>query len=297
MAWDASPIGLPALDQVLCLAAGVLAGTASLACGTTLAARRLSGSIDRLPGPVGLLAVCGTGILLIAISDVAARLSTAARPSGSQPGMGGRVAAFASRVGLVIALAAVAAPSFDSHDAAAGFPWGRAAATLAAVTAAAVAVFGPLASGLGTTMLDPQGHRTIARPPTAASRAMKVDAGPDADVRADAADAFPGRLLQRFERYALPDQSDCVRGRLSLTVPAGARAAHGHVGFCPPFAETPMVDVTTDCDDIEAVVSAAEVLPWGVRVECRLDEAAEEAIDIPVDLVARSPAVRPLPSQ
>jgi hypothetical protein len=38
------------------------------------------------------------------------------------------------------------------------------------------------------------------------------------------------------------------------------------------------------------VVSAAEVLPWGVRVECRLAEPAEEPVEIPVDLVAEAPA-------
>lgn len=291
----ADALGLPAVEHVLCLAAGTLAGTASLACGAMLAARRLSGSIERLPGPAGLLAVCGTGILLIAISDAAARIASTSRAGGSRPGS--RLATFASRIGLVIALAAVAAPSFGPPDAAGRFPSDRAAATLAAVVAAAFAVLGPFAAGrLGTAIRDRRGPR--ADPPPAVARvARAAHAGDAADARANnEAEPLPGRLLQRFERYALPDQSDCLRGRLSLTVPAGARAAHGHVGFCPPFAETPAVDVTTDCDSIEAMVSAAEILPWGVRVECRLDEPAEEAFEIPVDLVARSPAVRPLPS-
>jgi len=34
------------------------------------------------------------------------------------------------------------------------------------------------------------------------------------------------------------------------------------------------------------VVTAAEVLPWGVRIECRLSEPAEEPLEIPVDLLA-----------
>jgi hypothetical protein len=49
------------------------------------------------------------------------------------------------------------------------------------------------------------------------------------------------------------------------------------------------VDVTTEYDGVEAVVSAAEILPWGVRIECRLDEPAEEAFEIPVDLFASAP--------
>ena len=41
---------------------------------------------------------------------------------------------------------------------------------------------------------------------------------------------------------------------------------------------------------IAKVITAAEVVPWGVRVECRLDEPAEETLEIPVAVVARSPA-------
>jgi len=49
--------------------------------------------------------------------------------------------------------------------------------------------------------------------------------------------------------------------------------------------------VTTDCDFVEADLTAAEILPWGVRVECRLSEPAEETLEIPVDLVASVPSV------
>ena len=64
----------------------------------------------------------------------------------------------------------------------------------------------------------------------------------------------------------------------------------GHVGFCPPLAVIPAIQVATDYDAVEAIVTAAEVLPWGARIECRLDEPAEQAIAIPVDLSARTPS-------
>ncbi|NCY03168.1 MAG: hypothetical protein EBX36_09745, partial [Planctomycetia bacterium] len=99
-----------------------------------------------------------------------------------------------------------------------------------------------------------------------------------------------GSVTQRFERRLQPDGSECVFGRVCVGVPEGARTGWAHVGFCPPLAALPMVDVTTDYDGVEAVVSAAEVLPWGVRIECRLDEPADEAIEIPVDFLARPPA-------
>jgi hypothetical protein len=297
---DAGPaLDSPSLEQLLCNAAGTLAGITSLACGMTLAVRRLSGSIETLPGPVGLLAVCGAGILLIAISDAAARITAAPRTTGVPPGKARLPSVLSARIGLAIGLVAVALPSLSLPDAAAGFPVGRLAAIVAVVAAAAVAVLGSLVPGhRRTSIRDGLRQRRFAAvsPATASTIDEATAGGTNAAERPVVADVLPGRLLQRFERYTLQDQSDCLRGRLSLTVPAGARAAHGHIGFCPPFAETPVVDVTTDCDSVEAIVSAAEVLPWGVRVECRLDEPAEEAFEIPVDLVARSPAVRSLPS-
>jgi hypothetical protein len=48
----------------------------------------------------------------------------------------------------------------------------------------------------------------------------------------------------------------------------------------------PEVRVATPYDGVEATVAAAEVVPWGVRVECRLAEPAEEPIEIPVDVLA-----------
>lgn len=68
------------------------------------------------------------------------------------------------------------------------------------------------------------------------------------------------------------------------------RAVHGHLGFCPAFGELPEVHVETPYDGVEAVVAAAEVVPWGVRIECRLAEPAEEAITIPVLVLATARA-------
>ena len=104
--------------------------------------------------------------------------------------------------------------------------------------------------------------------------------------------AEPGSLvLQRFERVLEPgERGEVVRGTILLRVAAGSRSAIGHVGFCPPFAQIPRVEAGTTCEEVEATVVAAEVLPWGVRVECRLDEAADESIDVPVDILARSAA-------
>ena len=118
------------------------------------------------------------------------------------------------------------------------------------------------------------GERPVCPRPTAARR-RRADRSPQ-----------PGLLRQRFERRELPAGTERVRGRVVVSVPAGSRTGYGHLGFCPAFVATPTVEVTTAYDGVEATVSAAEVLPWGVRVECRLAEPAEEPVEIPVDLVA-----------
>ena len=130
----------------------------------------------------------------------------------------------------------------------------------------------------------PPAGEPLALPMTAAISSL-----PEVHTR-DLAATPVGSLLQRFERLALPDGGECVRGRLCVVVPEGSRSGSAHVGFCPPLAAVPTIDVSTDYDGVEAVVSAAEVLPWGVRIECRLDEPAEETIEIPVDILASAPA-------
>ena len=100
----------------------------------------------------------------------------------------------------------------------------------------------------------------------------------------------PGILQQQFERYVIPEERmECIRGTIHLAVVAGSRLVTGHVGFCPPFHHLPMIEVGTACEEVEATIVAAEVLPWGARIECRLDEPADETILIPVDVFARAP--------
>ena len=92
-----------------------------------------------------------------------------------------------------------------------------------------------------------------------------------------------------LERFEAADGTEGIAVHVRLSIPLGGRATQAHVGFCPAFVATPTVEVSTDYDGVEAVVTAAEILPWGVRIECRLSEPAEEPLEIPVTLVARSP--------
>ena len=102
--------------------------------------------------------------------------------------------------------------------------------------------------------------------------------------------AFDGQLLQWQERYRTTDGREFLRGQVIVQLAAGTRLATGHVGFCPAFAATPTVEVFTEYDALEVVVEAAEILPWGIRVECRVEDTADEPVGIPIELTVSLPA-------
>ncbi len=238
--------------------AAAVIGTVAVACGVVLAVRRLSGGFEVTDSAAAWL-VAAAGITLVAIADQSCRH------------VGGVLGSVAARCGLVLGVVAVALPPSRGD-------WASMLAVLAAIAVAVVRM--PIAAPPRASKTAPA--RRI--PPTHRSRPLRRR---DGHVRRE--EEEPGRLLQRLERFESPTGADCLRGRLNLALPAGSRAAHAHVGFCPSFAETPSVRVTTEYDGVEAVVTAAEVLPWGVRVECRLTEPAEEPLEIPIDVFVQAP--------
>ena len=96
-------------------------------------------------------------------------------------------------------------------------------------------------------------------------------------------------LLHWQERYKLPDGTEYLRGQLMIAFSAGTRLTTGHVGFCPAFQSIPIVEVTTDYGALEVSVTAAEILPWGVRIECRVEEPIDEGTSMPVFLSVNEP--------
>ena len=261
----------------------------AVSCGAVLALRRLAGAIAAPPGPEAVLAVCATGLVLVAAGDMATR-STVAR--AASPTMSW-LSAVLTRFGLLMAVAAVSLPlrmtsAVDTLT------------TVAACVVSLVAVgLAPIADRVGGRGFMGWPAEARHKPAVPTPAVLPATASPMAVPSLSTAQprfqegtmATPaGSLIQRFERLALPDGGECVCGRLSVVVPAGSRTGYAHVGFCPPLASQPTVDVTSDYDGVEAIVSAAEVLPWGARIECRLDEPAEETVEIPVDILAKAPA-------
>ncbi len=276
-----APIGrrpsVAAVLEPLRSTAAAVAATAAVLAGVVLAGRRLAGGFTGAePGLIWL--TLGGGLVLLGLVDGL--------------GLGSRrwAPAIAARVGMLVAVAAVTLP--PRHH------W---ASILALGVAAAVGVLPPP----GRRRRRPVPPRGRPAPPesrrpspsaspapveTAAAAAIGNQSAPVQDQRVAAAASTPlGVVQQRLERFEAADGTEGIAGHVRLSIPLGGRATQAHVGFCPAFVATPTVEVSTDYDGVEAVVTAAEVLPWGVRIECRLSEPAEEPLEIPVTLVARSP--------
>jgi hypothetical protein len=275
---------LPQL-QLLPLIA-MLAGVMAVGCGAMLVLRRLAGGIAAPPAAAAVLAVCGAGLLLVTVCDLA--MQAAARTSRAAVAW---LPVWLARLGLLMAVAAVSLPLRMAPS------WDALTTIAAVVVSLSIVARGWLSQRQTTAAARGLPTSTTAVPPSAAvPMAMPLQNGRLHPVNqgqpegAMLASPPNGSLLQRFERLALPDGGECVRGRLSVVVSEGSRSGYAHVGFCPPLASQPTIDVSTDYDGVEAVVSAAEVLPWGARIECRLDEPAEETVEIPVDILATSSA-------
>lgn len=255
-AWSRSGNPVPRL-AVWC---GGFAGVAACCCGGVLILRRLGGAFAAAPGGGPLLAATAVGIALVLVADQTARTTGRAGP------------AWAARLGLILTVAALV--MFPRRGAA---DWIVPAISILAAGAAVV-----------PRHRRPRDDRFDRRPRRPRSGRRTMTAARPAVSQPQPGGPTGSRLWQRLERFEDPTGIDTLRGRIVLVVPAGAKGAHGHMGFCPAFVRTPQVAVTTDYDGVEATLAAAEVLPWGVRVECRLAEPADEPVEIPVDLLVRT---------
>jgi len=260
---EAIPAMLPVIGRAVAFATAV--------GGLTLLGRRLSGGFAMAPTPLLTCGVVVGGLALVTATDLLTRPADKRTRLLARGGL------------LTAALAAV--------------PLAGGLATLAglaaAVSAAVVALRPLLPAARSRRRAGFAGGPGIipSRPEATAPHPVKRSPPLEQPAPAELGDASADGLRQRLERLVTAAGDDCLRGRLLVTVAAGSRSGHAHVGFCPAFAAIPAVDVTTDCDFVEADLTAAEILPWGVRVECRLSEPAEETLEIPVDLVASVPSV------
>lgn len=277
------PLPADGLSGTLTDAASTVAAAVAVGSGMLLASRRLAGALPPPPAAAATVAVACAGVLLVAVAD-----------RGRRSGRAALLPALSARCGLLLATLSLAVPSLARdgrwHVGAAGV-LGWLLTLVAVLMSAGVTLrLPPMRRGTDEPRpaRRPRRDGPVRRPLASPAPPADADSTRQPGLGLPAPTACPGRLRQEQQRYEPSPDADCLRGRLILAVAAGAKTAHGHVGFCPAFIETPRVEVTTDYDGVEAVVTAAEVLPWGVRLECRLAEPAEEPIEIPVDFLAQA---------
>jgi hypothetical protein len=88
--------------------------------------------------------------------------------------------------------------------------------------------------------------------------------------------------LQWMVRQRDETGGETIEGYVRAAFVAGQRHATAHLAICPPFVSMP-VCYAEPSDGPPAQVKVAQVLPYGVRLEIKLDEPAAEACDVTVD--------------
>jgi hypothetical protein len=113
----------------------------------------------------------------------------------------------------------------------------------------------------------PAGKDLPVRPPLAPLPA-------DGDLSAESEPLQPeADILQQLTLRATAEGGQELSGWLRVRLVAGQRMGSLHVAFCPSFAEMPRVQAEAvsgpDCR-----IKAAQVLPYGARLDVKLDEPA-----------------------
>ncbi len=245
-----------------------------LATGVLVACRRAASSMT------AELTWGGMAVAVLIMLALVLACDRLARPIGSDIGAAGSRTAprVLARVGMLLTVWGISGGTTPLATVVAGT--GSLAAVMTLVPPGLAA---RLRAGIQRSTLQRHRHRAADRPETgfyhtASVRPMIL--------------VHPGdtpNVVQQQVRQLTAAGEESIRGTVVVSFHAGDRLAVAHVGFCPPLQETPAVHLSTAYDELDAVVTAGEILPWGIRVECRLEEAAEDPFDIPVDYQATSP--------
>lgn len=244
--------------------AGSFLAITTSAAGLLVAGRRLAGGVTSGLSSGGMTAAVVVMLACVVASDWLMRRNGRTWPQEL-------TLALVPRVGLWAGLWGVSGGSL-----------GRGASVIALVGAVAALV--PLRQGVWTRWLRPDG-------PFTRTQRRQQPPEPTGDTATNLPSLTPiphdgGGFLQQQIRQRTVAGGESIRGTAVVSFQTGERLAVAHVGFCPPFQESPTVHLSTAYDEMDAVVTPGEVLPWGIRIECRLEEAAEDPFDIPVDFVA-----------
>ena len=127
--------------------------------------------------------------------------------------------------------------------------------------------------------------RTSAATDAAWSQAEPTDSGDDVVLGATA--SIPDAdVLQQLTLSQTDVHGQRLSGWLRLPVAEGQRTGTLHVAFCPPFHTTPQVEVRQVAGPA-CRIKPAQLLPYGVRLEVKLQAAAIEPDAIVVQFSAQ----------
>jgi hypothetical protein len=85
----------------------------------------------------------------------------------------------------------------------------------------------------------------------------------------------PADVMQQLTLRTTADGAQELTGWLRMNLAAGQRTGTLHVAFCPPFDRPPVVEAEATSGP-NCRIKAAESLPYGARLEIKLNSPATE---------------------
>lgn len=252
---------------------GGIAGLALAGGALVLFGRRLAGAYETPLSTAALAALAAT------LAGLAWLASTALiHPAAGYPRTW-RGQLLAASPWLLAAVAALAVSVPGSAAAGVGMLWGLLAITCYLRLHTGIRHTRRLpAQWPGVSHLRGVARRVSAREPKPGSQPGRLTTRQRTSTRLELplAEAGETQFLIRWEEAG----HELMRGRVRGVIPAGRRSASAHVAFCPPFLETPLVEIITSAPPGLAALTVGQALPHGVRFDAKLERSLPRALDV-----------------
>ena len=125
----------------------------------------------------------------------------------------------------------------------------------------------------------------LARSPRWRPAADEIPAAvPPVDASAD----MPDQTTLTMTRRRIGGRTDVIEGAVRISFAPGQRTEVAHVAFCPPMEAVPEFHLE-QLDGPPARLKDTQLLPYGVRIEAKLNAEPQHATSIIAQFVARDP--------
>lgn len=95
-----------------------------------------------------------------------------------------------------------------------------------------------------------------------------------------------GSMIQQLVRRKV-DGGEVLSGVLRASFAAGRRILSLHVAFCPPFHQTPVVEMEQTAGPATRI-KAGQILPFGARLDLKREEPADRPAEVVVEFRAEA---------